>query len=354
MDQIVDNNIEGTNDASLSELKATSIINRVKEPTPVTLFHLLKNNKNKKKRTECKIQKGQVVLLDSGSSHSLITKSLVNNLRWKRLRKPIGFESCNGSFDLEYQVEIDFILSELNNHRSITWQCYVDDREADDIGYDMIIGRDMMTELGITLDFHNKKIVWADAECEMRDFTKKLTPSEIKSTIQQAVEPVVTKSATSRLTKILDATYEKADLQEVVSQAHHINKQQKQMLYNLLKKYEEVFDGQLSQWDTEPVEFEFIKDAKPHSQRLFPVPHIHKETFKKELLRLVKIGVLEVVRESEWGSPTFIIPKKDGKVRFISDFRKLNAKLKRKPYPLPRIAELLQDLSGFTHATVWI
>ena len=96
------------------------------------------------------------------------------------------------------------------------------------------------------------------------------------------------------------------------------------MLYKLLKKYEEIFDGQLSQWKTEPVDFKFLKDAKPHNQRHFPVPHIHKETFKKELLRLVKIGVLEVVKSSEWGSPTFIIPKKNGTVRFISDFRKLN------------------------------
>ena len=112
-----------------------------------------------------------------------------------------------------------------------------------------------------------------------------------------------------------------------------------------------MFYGQLSRWDTEPVEFEFQKDAKPHSQRHFPVPHIHNETFKKELLRLVRIGVLERVSQSEWGSPTFIIAKKDGKVRFISDFRKLNGKIKRQTYPLPRIEDLLENISGFTYAT---
>ena len=129
--------------------------------------------------------------------------------------------------------------------------------------------------------------------------------------------------------KILDSSYEKADLNEVVKQATHINSIQQEMLYQLLKKYEEIFDGKLSEWDTEPVTFEFIDGAKPHSQRHFPVPHIHKETFKKELLRLVEIGVLEQVNSSEWGSSTFIIPKKDGKVRFISDFRLLNKKIKR-------------------------
>ena len=57
MNQIVDNNIEGTNDASLSELKAMSIINRVKEPTPVTLFHLLKTTRIRKKELSVKSKK---------------------------------------------------------------------------------------------------------------------------------------------------------------------------------------------------------------------------------------------------------------------------------------------------------
>jgi len=38
-------------------------------------------------------------------------------------------------------------------------------------------------------------------------------------------------------------------------------------------------------------------------------------------------------------------------VRFISDFRKLNAKIKCKPYPIPRISDVLQQLEGFQYAT---
>ena len=158
----------------------------------------------------------------------------------------------------------------------------------------------------------------------------------IKKPLKKAAEPEVTKEATSRMVKILDSTYGKADLQEVVKQAKHINSQQQDMLYQLLKKYEKVFDGELSKWDADPVDFEFVEGAKPHSVRHYPVPHVHKETFKKELLRLVELGVLEPVQSSEWGSPTFIIPKKDGKVRFVSDFRKLNKKLKENHIPCPK------------------
>jgi hypothetical protein len=72
-------------------------------------------------------------------------------------------------------------------------------------------------------------------------------------------------------------------------------------------------------WNTDPVNIELGEDAKPVSSRYYPVPKINKETFRKELLCLVDIGVLTPVQDSEWGMPVFIIPKKDGTVRFITD-----------------------------------
>ena len=62
-------------------------------------------------------------------------------------------------------------------------------------------------------------------------------------------------------------------------------------------------------------------------------------------------GVLEFQPASEWASPSFIIPKKDNTVRFISDFRELNKRLVRKPFPIPKISTVLQELEGFTFAT---
>eukprot|EP00985_Skeletonema_marinoi_P022223 scaffold14096_cov126-Skeletonema_marinoi.AAC.1 len=83
----------------------------------------------------------------------------------------------------------------------------------------------------------------------------------------------------------------------------------------------------------------------------FPVPRIHRETIKKEIKRLCDIGVLEPVEQSEWASPSFVIPNKDGSVRFLTDFRKLNERILRKPYPLPKISDTLQQIDGFTFAS---
>ncbi|KAL7525700.1 hypothetical protein ACHAWF_001472 [Thalassiosira exigua] len=70
-------------------------------------------------------------------------------------------------------------------------------------------------------------------------------------------------------------------------------------------------------------------------------------TFKKELDHLVELGVLSPVRDTERGLPTFIIPKKDGRVPWISDMRELNKVIKRTQYTLPIISDVLRKRSGY-------
>jgi hypothetical protein len=83
------------------------------------------------------------------------------------------------------------------------------------------------------------------------------------------------------------------------------------------------------------------------------VPKIHKDTIIKEVERLCELGVLERQPASEWASPSFIIPKKDRTICFLSNLREVNKKLVRKPFPTPKISTVLQELERFTFATVW-
>ena len=71
--------------------------------------------------------------------------------------------------------------------------------------------------------------------------------------------------------------------------------------------------------------------------------------FKKEVERLVLLGVLELENISEWGEPSFAHPKpKSNRVRFLSNFRNLNKKLNQKPYPMPKTNKMLLKLEGFS------
>ena len=65
------------------------------------------------------------------------------------------------------------------------------------------------------------------------------------------------------------------------------------MLLEVLLKFEKLFDGTLGDWDTDPVHFELKDGSKPYHGRPFPVPRIHRETMKKEVNRLVKLGILK-------------------------------------------------------------
>jgi len=57
-----------------------------------------------------------------------------------------------------------------------------------------------------------------------------------------AHEPMSTKNATHRVVEILDANYEKADLQAVVdTTGPHLSLQDKNKLLELLKEFEELF-----------------------------------------------------------------------------------------------------------------
>jgi hypothetical protein len=92
-------------------------------------------------------------------------------------------------------------------------------------------------------------------------------------------------------------------------------------------------------------------NAKPVHSKPYPVPQIHLKTFKKELNHLVRIGVLAAQQESEWVSPSFIIPKKDSRVRWISDLGQLNRVIRHNQYPLPIITDILRKRSGYKFFT---
>ena len=65
-----------------------------------------------------------------------------------------------------------------------------------------------------------------------------------------------------------------------------------------------------------------------------------------ELNRLSDLGVLEFHPASEWAAPSFIISK-----MIVCNQWELNKWLVRKPFPLPKISTVMQELEGFTFAT---
>ena len=52
------------------------------------------------------------------------------------------------------------------------------------------------------------------------------------------------------------------------------------------------------------------------------------------------------VYQSEWRDPTFIQPKTNGTVQFLSNFSKLYQRICRNKFPIPKIQDTVLKLSG--------
>ena len=120
---------------------------------------------------------------------------------------------------------------------------------------------------------------------------------------------------------LLDANYQKADLKEVVNNQPQLTNVQQELLFKLLLKYNNLFQGKLGTWKGPLINIEIKADAKPYHAKPFRIPQSIYPVLKKEVDRLVKNGVLSPNPNSIWAAPSFAIPKKDGTIRFISDFR---------------------------------
>ena len=281
------------------------------------------------------------LLVDTGASGSIIHAKHVKNLRQK-LDKNTEWGTAAGTFTTNKTCKTEFSLPELHEKRLIQWKFHV---TTQPFNYDMIIGRDLLTELGLDISFKQQTITWDTAEIPMKP--RDCTPEDA----YHVKDSLAMDEASDRIKQIIDAKYEPANLDTVVQECKHLNKNQQASLHQLLTKYEDLFDGTLGQWNEAPYDIKVRKDATPYHARAYPIPRAHEATLKHEVERLCQIGVLKKVNRSEWAAPTFIIPKKDGTVRFISDFRELNKRIKRIPYPIPKIQDLLMKLEGFQYAT---
>jgi hypothetical protein len=151
--------------------------------------------------------------------------------------------------------------------------------------------------------------------------------------------------------EILDAKYEKVLVDDVIDQPDHLYTQQKNDLKRVLNEHTKLFDGTLGVYPHRKFHIELVPGAVPKHFRPDAIPVVHLEAFKKELIHLVKIGVLSPQGAREWASQAFITPKKGGRVHWVSNLRELNKVVKRKQYPLPIIVDILRRCKGYTFFT---
>ena len=106
------------------------------------------------------------------------------------------------------------------------------------------------------------------------------------------------------------------------------------------------------------------EDVKPSRQPQRRLNRVMKEVVKKEVLKLLDVGVIYPIADSKWVSPTQGVPKKSGVTvvanehneliptqvtigrRVCIDYRKLNAGTRKDHFPLPFVDQMLERVAG--------
>ena len=332
-----------------------------------------------------------LVLCDSGATSNWIRRgALPKGVNGKQVEQHKGTTVAGG---FQSNIEIEFknvMFPEFYRTRTIdSFKAMVFNAEC---RYDVILGRDFLSLIGLQADWKDHVMTWdemtvpmklypthlpsatnheptvaeamflelleadlededeifdqvvddgCDQEVPLPDDTVLLTEEEEEQAIEQGYKSKV----------ILPSHYNKVDVHEVVKSCTHLPLHHQNDLAHTLEQYPTLFDGKLKVYKGQKIHLELKTDAIPYRTRPYPIPHSHMDVFKQKLDRLVQVGVLERTGRQEWIAGTFIIPKKDASVRWISDFRGLNRALKRAVYHLPRIGDILKRRKDYKYVT---
>ncbi len=122
---------------------------------------------------------------------------------------------------------------------------------------------------------------------------------------------------------------------------------EKETVFQLLSDYEDVFSKDSTQIGLTNFIMQEIEtgDAQPIKQPPYRVSLAERQAMRAEIDKLLASGTIEP-SSSPWASPVVMVPKKDPtQVRFTVNYTKLNAVTVSDSYPMPSMADLIDDIS---------
>ena len=119
---------------------------------------------------------------------------------------------------------------------------------------------------------------------------------------------------------------------------------------DLCDKYAKVFQG-LGKWKDREIKFHIDENVVPVAQSPRRISFHLRDKVEKELERLEKIDVIELVNgATPWVSNLVVAPKANtpNGIRLCVDMRKANQAIKRKRHVTPTIDDIILELNGST------
>jgi Reverse transcriptase (RNA-dependent DNA polymerase) len=218
----------------------------------------------------------------------------------------------------------------------------------------MIIGCNMLWAMGLIVDFKDNLMTWDDVISAMKTYPKKPPlpnePSRVSQMILNLVKDDLITTDECLSSDILQSKYELSNIRQIAQGQKQLTPSQHDELEEILLKFPKLFSGGLGKFNGKKIHPDLDPTVPSVASCAYTVPERHKCIFKQELDHLNQEGVLEPCTWSAWIAGAFIIPKKDGCVRWVSNFCGLKA-IKRKVYPIPIISDVLRHRRRYKYLT---
>ena len=208
-------------------------------------------------------------------------------------------------------------------------------------GYDVILGKNWMYEYNPYINHRTNKV----------SFNFNGRAIEISATWKRH-------SALTSLNTILKDIRRKSPVLAVVlrENPHESNSSPAhcEQVQDLLRNFSDVFPKELPSGlppeRSSDFKIELTPGATPQKKGLYRMSNKELDELKVQLDGLLSQGFIRP-SVSPWGAPVLFVSKKDGSLRLCIDYRGLNKVTVKNGFPLPRIDDIFDQLSGSEYFT---
>lgn len=142
-------------------------------------------------------------------------------------------------------------------------------------------------------------------------------------------------------------TVHKTDIKHTFNIGDAISDGEQNELIELLNNFSDIFSEGMHDLGKTNVAYHTIDTGNhlPINLHQYKLPHGLKAESNNIINDMLQNGIIKHSK-SPWNNPYFLVKKKNGKYRFVLNFRKLNEITKKDAFPIPLIEDIFSDMEG--------
>lgn len=260
-------------------------------------------------------------LVDTGANNSVISPEVAAKCQVEMFPAQISVTVADGTTIKPYGVTKDTVVT-------VEGQAGRLDMTVMPNRYGILLGMDFLAQIGAKIDARRRKLLFA---------------IETESSEPQISQQITDEELTQELWENMDG------FSEVPSTFDHeeLSVLQLDQLRKLIYGNKDMFASRMEDLGCYSLTKYSIKTTTEKPIYIQPYRKSLKERnlMQEEVHKMLNAGIIRKSK-SPWSSPVIIVPKPDGTARFCTDYRQLNKVTISDAFPLPRMDDIFDRLSG--------